>query len=112
VTDPRRFPLSVLARLPRFLPAGLGNLELWKVHREVCCALALTTERVEAGPVCVRAALRVRSPSPDRLAALQAELSERVWLALVDDLLEQGGAPALLNGVTREFARLGVAIPH
>lgn len=53
VTDPRRFPLAVLARLPSFVRSELGGSRLWETHAALCDTLALTAGRVEAGPVCV-----------------------------------------------------------
>ncbi len=67
VTDPRRFPLAVLTRLPSFVRPELGGSRLWEAHAALCNALALTAGRVEAGPVCgTRLAADATAPAGSR----------------------------------------------
>jgi len=114
VTDPDRFPLCVLARLPALFPdvaAVVCDSPYYDRLLEVVCD---EEDDVEVGPILLqRGKARKRiwgKPLLHELNEIQAQLSEELFMALQAKYAGDAESPesALLGRVKRELERCGV----
>jgi len=119
VTDPDRFPLSVLARLPALFPVEFQSLAEVDDHERLVRILCHEDEDPESFPVLLR-----RECSPKRLegrgllnelGVLQARLSENLFAAMMRARFqaedEEKQEAMLLARVRSYLAEKGIRLP-